>query len=56
MDGEVNTPRPPVDPAMQAWIDEQMQHFQPSDMDEAVRLLRGYERADRARAQRQGAA
>lgn len=43
--------RPPVDPAMEAWIAEQMQYFQPSDMDAAVRLMRGYERKDREKAQ-----
>jgi hypothetical protein len=48
----VNTLRPPVDPAMQAWIDEQMTHFQPSDMDPAIRLIRAYDRADRKRARR----
>ncbi|MFC9432792.1 hypothetical protein [Nocardia sp. NPDC057030] len=52
----MSAPRPPVDPAMQAWIDDQKSHFQPSDMDAAVRLLRGYERADRERQRREGEA
>lgn len=39
-----------VDPAMEAWIAEQMTYFKPSDMDAAVRLMRGYEREDHEKA------
>jgi hypothetical protein len=39
--------RAEVDPQMQAWVDEQLKHFKPGDMDGAIRLWRGYERADR---------
>lgn len=39
--------RAEVDPAMQAWVDEQLRHFKPSDMDRAIRQLRAYARADR---------
>ncbi|MEV6432900.1 hypothetical protein [Nocardia sp. NPDC051463] len=42
----------PVDPAMQAWIDRQMAKFKPSDLDPAVALIRGWERADREKAAR----
>lgn len=31
------------------WMSEQLRHFQPSDMDTFVRMLRAYERADRQR-------
>lgn len=44
--------RAEVDPAMQAWVDEQLKHFGPRDMDNAIRLWRGYERADREQAHR----
>ena len=42
-----------VDPAMQAWVDEQLQHFEPADLDRAVGLVRGYDRADREAANRE---
>jgi len=45
-----------ADPAMERWIASQMQYFVPSDMDAAVRLLRSYDRADRARAAREASA
>ena len=34
------------------WIAEQMSHFQPSDMYEAVRIMRGWARRDRDQARR----
>ena len=46
--------RPPLDPAMQAWIDRQKAKFKPSDLDGLVALMRGWEREDRERAMRQG--
>ncbi|MFJ1461777.1 hypothetical protein [Nocardia sp. N2S4-5] len=52
----MSRPRPNVDPAMQAWIDEQMKHFPPGCMDGAIRQLKAYERADREQAQRGRAA
>ncbi|MFE2998716.1 hypothetical protein ACFXG4_27400 [Nocardia sp. NPDC059246] len=42
--------RPAVDPAMQAWIDEQKKKFKPGDLDDAIRLMRGYARTERERA------
>ncbi|RBO87545.1 hypothetical protein [Nocardia puris] len=36
--------RPRVDPAMQAWIDEQKKHFRPDDLDAAVRAMRSIRR------------
>lgn len=44
--------RAEVDPQMQAWVDEQLRHFKPGDMDGAIRLWRGYDRADREQAHR----
>lgn len=36
------------------WIAEQMAHFQPSDMYEAVRIMRGWVRRDRDQVRRNG--
>lgn len=36
----------------QAWVDEQLRHFAPGDMDGFIRQLKAYERADRERAAR----
>lgn len=52
----MSSPRPPVDPAMQAWIDEQKTYFQPSDMDAAIRLMRAYRRANARRSEQPKAA
>lgn len=35
------------------WLERQVARFQPSDLDEAVRIMRGYARADRDEARRQ---
>ncbi|MFD4457654.1 hypothetical protein [Nocardia sp. NPDC058480] len=40
--------REDVPPEMQAWIDEQMKHFTPADLEPAVRLMRQYARKSRA--------
>lgn len=52
----VGSQRTEVDPAMQAWIDEQKKKFKPSDLDRLVALMRGWDRAERANAQRGSAA
>lgn len=52
----MTAPRPPVDPAMERWIAEQMKYFESSDLDAAVRLLRSYARAARERAARKATA
>ncbi|WP_158453098.1 hypothetical protein [Nocardia otitidiscaviarum] len=44
-----------VDPAMQAWIDEQKKKFGPGSLDAAVQIMRAYDRADREKAQREQA-
>ncbi|WP_433568090.1 hypothetical protein ACQP1O_42820 (plasmid) [Nocardia sp. CA-151230] len=36
----------------EAWIAEQMSHFQPSDMAPAVRIMRGWVRQERDRVRR----
>ncbi|WP_159840147.1 hypothetical protein [Nocardia sp. CY41] len=54
----MSKPRPAVDPAMQAWIDEQMKHFPQGSMAPAVQMLVAFERSDcdRAAAAQKGAA
>lgn len=37
------------------WLDQQVANYRPGCMDEAVRMMRAYERADRRRAQEQKA-
>lgn len=37
----------------QDWLDEQVSHYVPGCADEAIRLLRAFDRADRKRAQQQ---
>lgn len=39
----------------QAWIDEQKRHFGPDSLDDAIRVWRAYERADREQAARRKA-
>ena len=34
----MSAPRPAADPVMEAWIEEQMKHFKPGDLDNAVQL------------------
>ena len=38
-----------IDPV---WLERQLARFQPSDMDAAVQLMRGYDRRDREAARR----
>lgn len=51
----MSTPRPAVDPVMEAWIEEQMKHFKPGDLDNAVRVWRQIRR-NKLAAQKKGAA
>lgn len=48
--------RPAVDPAMQAWIDEQKKHFKPGDLDAGIRVWRQIRREMAAEAAQKGAA
>jgi hypothetical protein len=51
----MSTPRPAVDPVMEAWIEEQMKHFKPGDLDAGVRVWRQIRR-NKAAAKQKGAA
>lgn len=51
--GGTASSEPQVD---QAWVDRQLAHFSPGDMDGFIRQMRAYERTDRERAAREAAA